>query len=268
MPCRGEQSASVSDLLLVDIGNTTTRLGRRRDRRLQVLSVAGTREASTLREVAALAESVLGPPEAPAGELALAMCSVVPAAGEVWLEWCAARGVTPLTVRGDTPTPLTNQYRAPDLLGGDRIAAAVGAAQRLGTPVVVASLGTATVVDAVSAEGGFLGGAIAAGVETGLTALAEHTRALPRVTAAEVSSPIGRDTTESLRVGAVCGTASLVAGLTEQMRGVIGAEAPLALTGGYAELIAGHLGLDCTVAPELTLEGLAAIWDYNQGETG
>jgi len=258
----------VSDLLLVDIGNTTTRLARRRDRRLQDLSVAGTREASTLEEVAALAESVLGPPEADSGELALAMCSVVPAAGEAWRQWCAARGVAALAVRGDTPTPLTNQYRAPDLLGGDRLAAAVGAARRLGTPVVVASLGTATVVDAVSAEGGFLGGAIAAGVETGLAALAEHTRALPLVTAAEVSSPIGRDTTESLRAGAIYGTASLVAGLTQQMRGVIGADAPLALTGGHANLIAEHLGMDCTVAPELTLEGLAAIWDYNQGETG
>jgi len=143
----------------------------------------------------------------------------------------------------------------------------VGAAQRLGAPVIVASLGTATVVDAVSADGEFLGGAIAAGVETGLAALAEHTRALPRVSVGAVSSPIGGDTTESLRAGAIHGTASLVAGLTQRMRGVVGAEAPLVLTGGHADLIAEHLGVECTVAPSLALEGLAAIWDHNQGKT-
>jgi len=129
----------------------------------------------------------------------------------------------------------------------------------------VVSLGTATVVDAVSEEAEFLGGAIVVGVQTGLAALAERTAALPRVTVEAPERTIGRDTEECLAIGAVVGTAALVEGLAARLRDIVGDSAPLALTGGYAELISEHIWIEHEMFPSLTLEGIATIWEHNRG---
>jgi type III pantothenate kinase len=119
------------------------------------------------------------------------------------------------------------------------------------------------VVDAVSAGREFLGGAVAIGVQSGLEALAEKTAALPRVEASRPQGMIGRDTEECLRAGAACGTAALVEGVAERMREEIGAGAPLVVTGGHAELVSRCLRGEHEVAPTLTLEGVAAVWEHN-----
>ena len=246
-------------LLVVDIGNTTTRVGVWQDGAAAGVKVFPTGDACRTSQ---LTERLALNPE----DVDLALCSVVPPATEGWVEWHQAAGRRSLVVRGDTDTPLTNRYRDPPRLGGDRLAAAVGAVRRFGAPVVVVSLGTATVVDAVSAQSEYLGGAIAVGVQTGLDALAEKTRALPRVSAAQAHSAIGEDTQECLLVGATYGMAALVEGLVGRLREVVGAGAPLVMTGGHAELISRCLRSEHEVVPTLTLEGVAAIWEHNCGE--
>lgn len=195
---------------------------------------------------------------------ALALCSVVPPAEEAWRKWAEQNGLDLFAIRGDTPAPLTNRYAQPAQLGPDRLCAAVGAVARLGAPVIVVSLGTATVVDAVSAERELLGGAIAAGVGTGLSALHEKTAALPSVTPRTPVGIIGLNTEDGLRAGAVLGTAALAEGLVARMRDVIG-PAPVALTSGNAALIAPHLrGEDWSVYPTLLMEGAGLIWEFGR----
>jgi type III pantothenate kinase len=126
-------------------------------------------------------------------------------------------------------------------------------------------VGTATVVDAVSQDREFLGGAIAVGPQTGLEALSEKTEALPRVEAGETIGPVGDNTEACLLSGAVDGTAALVEGLVGRMRERVGREAPLVLTGGHAELISRHLGIGHEVVPTLTLEGVARVWEHHRG---
>jgi len=258
----------VKSLLVVDIGNTTTRFGLWRGQFVGEVSVFPTSSAGEVGVVGAQLEAAMAAGGAALEEVEVGMCSAVHRAEEPWREWCAEHGRPLFVVRGDTPTPLVNRYRQPQRLGGDRLAAAVGAVKRAGAPVVVASLGTAAVVDAVSAEGEYLGGAIAAGLQTGLTALATATEGLPRVDAREAPSALGGDTEECLWAGAAHGMAALVEGLAERMREVVGAKAPLVLTGGDAELVSRHLRGDHKVISTLTLEGVAAVWEHNRGKDG
>jgi len=240
----------VNRLLVVDIGNTTTRIGLWDGRQVVEVAVYRTSEAG-------------GAGLLPASD-GLALCSVVPEAEKPWRAWAERNDLPLLAIQGDTPSPLTNRYAPPAHLGGDRLCAAVGAVNRLGAPVIVVSLGTATVVDAVSAERELLGGAIAPGVDTGLAALHEKTAALPRVTAESPPQVIGRNTEECLRSGAVNGTAALVEGLVARMRAKIG-EAMVALTGGHAALIAPQLRsrVDRNVFPRLLMEGAGLIWEHH-----
>jgi type III pantothenate kinase len=248
-------------LLVVDIGNTLTKAGVWEEARLGLVVQRPTQETAALAgEVARMAAAGTDP--AP-----VALCSVVPEALEVWVKWAERGGRSVLEIRGDTETPLANRYRAPETLGPDRVAAAVAAERRLGAPVIVASIGTAVVVDAVSPKREYLGGAIWVGTRLGFRALADGTVGLPRVSMADVSTPIGGDTETSLRVGALHGTAALVEGLATRMREHLGEQAPLAVTGGDAEGIAPYLKTAHDVCPTLTLEGLALIWEHVHGHS-
>jgi type III pantothenate kinase len=250
----------VTRLLLVEVGNTNTKLGAWDGHVVESTSLYPSREWLSAFEHASrlLAAS-------PEEEFGVALASVVPEAEAAWVDWCQQRKLQVFVVRGDTPGPLTNRYRDPARLGPDRLCTAVGAAARFGTPVIVASLGTAVVVDAVSAAQEFLGGAIWVGVGTGLAALAERTAALPDVSIAPPTTPIGADTETGLRIGASYGTAGLIETLCVRMREFIGAEAPLVLTGGDAELVSSYLRIEHAVAPALSLEGLARIREHNRG---
>ena len=250
-------------LLVVDIGNTTTKLGVWNGAVVEAVSVAPTSEGESLADDVSQLLAAAG--AGGSRQLGVAICSVVPQAEAFWLKWCERNGRVPFVVRGDTPSPLTNRYRAPARLGPDRLAAAVAATQRLGGPVIVASVGTAVVVDAVSPGREYLGGAIWVGMATGLATLAEHTMALPRVTPEPPSTPIGADTEDCLRAGAVYGTAALIEGVAARMREYIGSDAPLVLTGGDAEAISPHLRAAHELIPYLTLEGIALIWEHGRG---
>ena len=256
----------MSNLLVVDVGNTTTRLGTWEEGRLTSVRFTRSADLRSVADVDAFAQALAEEAALDLDATSVVVCSVVPAATVLWLDWGQRTGPEPFLITGRSDTPLQNRYHSPEQLGPDRLAAAVAAAARLGTPVIVVSLGTATVVDAVSPEGRFLGGAIAAGVETGLEALAERTAALPRVALAAPERPFGGDTQECLRVGAVLGTAALVEGLAARLQRAVAEGAPVALTGGNAELVSPHLLIEHQVFPDLVLEGAALIWEHNAGE--
>ena len=72
-------------------------------------------------------------------------------------------------------------YDNPKEVGADRIADAVGAYDLYGGPCIVVDMGTATTVEAISAKGEYLGGAITPGVAISLDALYQQAAALRRV---------------------------------------------------------------------------------------
>ena len=79
-----------------------------------------------------------------------------------------------LVVEPGVRTGMPILYDNPKEVGADRIANAVGAYDLYGGPAIVVDFGTATTVEAISAKGEYLGGAIFPGVEISLDALFER----------------------------------------------------------------------------------------------
>ena len=120
----------------------------------------------------------------------------------------AAAGTVPLAVRVDRPGEV----------GADRLVNALAAARLYGTPAVVVDFGTATTLDCVAADGAYVGGAIAPGLELGLEALAARTAKLPRIELRAPDRAIGRDTVSAMQSGTVFGYQALATGLLRRVR--------------------------------------------------
>jgi type III pantothenate kinase len=153
-------------------------------------------------------------------------------------------------------------YDNPKEVGADRIANAVGAYDLYGGPCVVVDMGTATTVEAISASGEYLGGAITPGVAISLEALYQHAAALRRVEIVEPRHVIGRSTVESIESGTLYGFAAQVDGLARRFMEELGPSTVVA-TGGLSSLIAPHSDTIEHVEPWLTLHGLRIVYERN-----
>ena len=153
-------------------------------------------------------------------------------------------------------------YDNPREVGADRIANSVGAFDVYGGPAIVVDFGTATTLDAISAKGEYLGGAIVPGIEISLDALFGRAAALRRVELVEPRNVIGRSTVESIQSGAVYGFTAQVDGLVHRFEKELG-PCTVVATGGLAGLIA---PLSTTIThhdPWLTLHGLRVVYERN-----
>jgi type III pantothenate kinase len=166
-----------------------------------------------------------------------------------------------LRLRRDLPVPMHCVCDAPEQVGEDRLANAVAAYRLVGGPAVVVDTGTAITLDAVSASGDFLGGAIAPGVGSSARALHEFTAQLPLVEPHSPGSVIGRNTLDAINIGIVIGLAGLVDRLIEGITAELGAGATVIATGGYAPLLAPHARAIDRVEQHLTLLGLKFIYE-------
>ena len=151
-----------------------------------------------------------------------------------------------------------SSYDAPAQLGADRWAALVGARHIHRGACVVVSAGTTMTVDALAADGVFLGGMIVPGMELLRGALARNTAGLRRRGAGRFAFFPAR-TADAIESGAV----NALAGAVERMRRFMqeaGQEAPLTvLSGGAAPVIAPQLTGPFEVVDNLVLEGLIRI---------
>jgi type III pantothenate kinase len=133
-----------------------------------------------------------------------------------------------------------------------------------GVPACVVDFGTATTFDAVSAEGDYLGGAIAPGVGIAAQALFERTAKLPRVDLTRPPAAIGRNTVHSIQSGLLFGYVGLVEGMVARFKAELGPETRIVATGGLAEVIARETEVIDVVDPWLTLHGLRIIYELNR----
>ena len=169
----------------------------------------------------------------------------------------------PVMVGPGVKTSVRIRYENPKDVGADRIANALAAFTKYGGPVVVIDFGTAVTYDAINAEGDYLGGAIAPGVEISLDALVSNTAMLRRVEAMAPDSVIGRNTVTSIQSGLVWGFVAQVEGMVERMVAELGGTAKVVATGGQASLVAGLTNVIQATDPLLTLEGLRLIYLQN-----
>jgi type III pantothenate kinase len=148
-----------------------------------------------------------------------------------------------------------NGYRNPAQLGCDRFAAAIGAhALEPGKALIVATCGTATTIDALNADGDFLGGMILPGLGLMASSLARNTAQLPHITASGAISAGFADNTDD---AILSGCLSAQAGAIERACGLLGASLCI-LSGGAARYIAPALASPYRLVDNIVLVGLHA----------
>jgi len=195
----------------------------------------------------------------------VAVCCVVPSVLYA-IEKAARRYVDcdALVVGRGIKTGMRVRTDNPREVGADRIVNAVAAYERHGGPLVVVDFGTATTFDCVSADGDYVGGAIAPGYQISADALFTRTAKLPRVQLERPERTIGTNTVASMQSGLFWGYVGLVDGLARRCKEELEGEAKCVATGGLGRLIGGACDEIDTIDEYLTLAGLRLLWDLNR----
>jgi type III pantothenate kinase len=257
-------------LLAIDVGNTNIVLGVFEGARLVESWRLATLRERTADEIGIWVSQLF---EHRAIEMhridGIVMASVVPPLTGTLMSMAERYfNLSPLNVDAtvDIGMPLLNKY--PSELGADRIVDAVAAYERYGrekkVPLIVVDFGTATVFDAVSAKGEYLGGVIAPGVQISADALFERAARLPRVDVRKPCDVIGKTTVTAIESGLYYGYVGLVDGVIRRMIGELGPQTLCVATGGLAAVIAPEVDFIAHVDPDLTLHGLRMVYERNR----
>ncbi len=255
-------------LLAVDIGNTNVTLGLVEGGVLIATRRASTHRAASADELEVILAGLLAlDRRSLEGVDSIAVASVVPPMTAA-LEAVASRRDTPILVAGAGTVPLAIRVDRPGEVGADRLVNSLAAARLYGTPAVVVDFGTATTLDCVGADGAYVGGAIAPGLELGLEVLAARTAKLPRIELRTPDRAIGRDTVSAMQAGTIFGYQALASGLLARLRAEL-AESSEVDPGAVRAILTGGLsaapwaraveGVD-VIDPDLTLKGLAILY--------
>ncbi|RLE12969.1 MAG: type III pantothenate kinase [Actinobacteria bacterium] len=253
-------------LLTVDVGNTQVALGMFDHEELVGHWRVSTNPEATFDEARWQLVGILGADGFSQSDIrGVAISSVVPAMTT------AFRQVAPhltsgriVVVEPGVKTGMSIEIDNPREVGADRIVNSLAARETYGFPVVVVDFGTSTNFDVVGAEGSYIGGAIAPGLEISTNALISRTAALRKVEFSPPRSVIGKGTVEAIQSGGLYGHAGLVDGIMERIAAEFDEPVTRVATGGLASTIVPHCSSVETVDPYLTLEGLRIIFEHNQ----
>jgi type III pantothenate kinase len=255
-------------LLAFDIGNTQTVIGLYDDDEPDLVDhwrVASNAER-TSDELALLVQEFLGFHGFSFDETidGVAIASSVPRVTAAMREMVVRYfGFDPLVLEPGVKTGMPILYENPKEVGADRIANAVAAYDLYGGPSIVVDFGTATTLDAVSAKGEYLGGAIFPGIEVSMDALFGRAAGLRKVELLPPRNVIGKSTVESIQSGAVYGFTGQVDHLVRCFVEELG-DCTVVATGGLATLIAPLSSTIQHQEPWLTLYGLRIVYERNR----
>ncbi len=243
----------MSGLLAIDIGNTHIKIGLYRDGGWVEEWRLATDMRRTPDEYRLFVRGLLLESHIDAVDRAV-VASVVPLLTPFFLRVLESVSLSPPTEVVPPGYGLEVDY-PPENLGADRFVNALAAWQLTHRAVVVVDVGTTATVDAV-VDGVYLGGAIAPGPHFLTQALAEGTARLPHVNPVIEPWGIGKNTEQAIRAGVGQGFVSMVRGLIEDTRRVIGSDAEIILTGGWSQRLEPYLRIPARLELRLTLEGL------------
>ncbi len=173
----------------------------------------------------------------------------------------------PLVARSNLDWGFEIDVEHPEEVGADRLLNALAAHQAYAGPLVVIDFGTATTFDVVGADGAYLGGVIAPGINLSLEALHKAAARLPRIGIGRPQAVIGRSTVPAMQSGIYWGYVGLIEGLLVRIQAEYDSPLKVVATGGLAPLLAEGTTTIGVIAPELTLDGLRLLADRNPAPT-
>ena len=172
-------------------------------------------------------------------------------------------GKEPLMVGPGIKSGINIRIDNPAQLGADLLVGGVAAVHKYGAPCIVWDLGTATTVSVVDKDGAFRGGAIMPGVATSLDSLISRASLLPNIRLQAPAHVIGTNSVDSMRSGAVFGTAATVDGMCDRIEAELGYEAQVVVTGGLGAEIAACCRRETVYDGRLLLDGLRILYERN-----
>jgi type III pantothenate kinase len=254
-------------LLAVDIGNTTVHVGIYDPETgvwAKILRFSSGLDRTDDDWLSAFYAHVGNNAGEDSGWTQVVCCSVVPALTASFADFSRRHlELEPLLVSWTIELGIKVTTQPPQATGADRIVNAAAAFAEFGGPVVTVDLGTATKIDAISADGEFLGGAIAPGLGLSIDSLAQRTAQLRSVPLSFPDQVIGSNTVEAIQAGVVVGHAKLVDGLVAQTVSELGDANAVVMTGGFSGLMFSACVTATHHRPTLTLDGLALIAAMN-----
>ncbi len=252
-------------LLAIDIGNTNIVIGVYDQDKLKYNWRISTVSSKTSDELGILYRQLFEYKNLPFDSISeIVISSVVPTIMPAMEDMCKEYfRIKPLIVGPGIKTGLVIKFENPKEVGADRIVNGIAAIEKYGAPVIVVDFGTATTYDAISAEGFYLGGAIAPGIGISMEALFKETAKLPRVELIKPEDIIGKTTVSCMQSGIIYGFIGQIDGIVGRMKKELGEGVMAVATGGLAPFIAVHCETIDYVDQFLTLDGLKSIYYKN-----
>lgn len=251
-------------LVAIDVGNTETKLGcfaSYGDDLLQSWRVTTTAQRTSDEYGVLFAQLFATAKIEPSDVSAVVIASVVPKLDAVLQQACARYfGQEPVFFKAHRQSLMPVLTERPGEVGADLVAAAIGARETYGAPLIVISYGTATVFMAISARGEYLGVAIAPGIAISIDALVGRTAKLPQIALEAPGRAIGTDTISALQSGIVYGFAGQTEALVTRLRAEMQDDVRVVATGGAADVVARHTTIVSAVNPHLSLIGLRTFY--------
>jgi type III pantothenate kinase len=253
-------------LLTLDVGNTNVTVGVFEGERARATWRVATDHERLADEYAVTILGLLRAEGIEASAVTGAvMACVVPELHAVFEQLCTRYfKVDPLVIGTGTKTGVRILYDNPREVGADRIVDVVAAVHEYGPPpLIIVDVGTATVFDAVSEDGDYLGGAIAPGIGIASEALFSRAAKLYRVELERPKTAIGKNTVAAIQSGTLLGYVGLIEGMVARFKKELGGSAKVIGTGGWAGLMAKETAVIDHVDPDLTLKGLRLLYEMN-----
>ncbi len=173
-------------------------------------------------------------------------------------------GLDCLIVGPGLKTGMNVRIDDPGTLAGDIVVGSVAAMHFYGAPVIVLDLGTATTAVVVDGNNCYRGGAIFPGVKLSYSALAAGTSLLPDISITPPKKCIATNTVDSMRSGAVFGTAAMIDGVIERMEAELGTTCTIVATGGLASSITPYCKREIICDDDLLLKGMWYLYEKNK----
>ena len=155
------------------------------------------------------------------------------------------------------------QVPHPETIGADRLCNMVAMQNEYPAPAIIIDFGTATTYDVINNKNQFIGGAIAAGVETSANYLLSKAALLSETDLLFPDNAIGIDTTTNIQSGIMFGAVDQVEGMIKRITLETNTEYFIILTGGFANLLSPQLNFSHSVDQDLTLKGMIYIYESN-----